>query len=116
MGIATLAKDEKMFDLSVTNNPSNWLGPIWLVANYAAFKGLLRYGYVAEAEDMCSRTLDLLGRDLKMTGSLHEYYDPFTGEPIMNGGFLNWNILALNMVDELEAAKKRRDILEPMDE
>ncbi|HNX62844.1 MAG TPA: hypothetical protein PKN45_09400 [Candidatus Limiplasma sp.] len=26
--LCTLAKDEKMFDLSVTNNPSNWLGPI----------------------------------------------------------------------------------------
>ena len=36
-GVTTLAKDEKMFDLSVTNNPSNWLGPIWLVANYIIF-------------------------------------------------------------------------------
>ena len=38
-GITTLAKDEKMFDLSATNNPSNWLGPIWLVANYVVFRG-----------------------------------------------------------------------------
>jgi len=38
-----------MFDLSVTNNPSNWLGPIWLVANYVVFRGLLNYGYRMEA-------------------------------------------------------------------
>lgn len=100
-GITTLDKREKMFDLSVTNNPSNWLGPVWLVANYAVFRGLLNYGYREEAQEMCRRTLKLLGEDLRQTGSLHEYYDPFTGKPIMNGGFVNWNILALNMAAEL---------------
>lgn len=101
-GLTTLAKDEKMFDLSVTNNPSNWLGPVWLVANYIVFRGLMNYGYKKEAKIICDRTLKLLGEDLKKTGSLHEYYNPFTGEPIMNSGFINWNILALNMADELE--------------
>ncbi len=107
-GITTLAKDEKMFDLSVTNNPSNWLGPIWLVANYVVFKGMLDYGYLEEATEMCERSLRLLGEDLEKTGSLHEYYDPFTGDPIMNGGFINWNILVLNMVDELNTCKNMR--------
>lgn len=101
-GLTTLAKDEKMFDLSVTNNPSNWLGPIWLVANYVVFRGMLNYGYVEEATELCQNSLKLLGEDLKKTGSMHEYYNPFTGEPIMNGGFINWNVLALNMVDELK--------------
>ena len=101
-GVTTLAKDEKMFDLSVTNNPSNWLGPIWLVANYVVFRGLLNYGYEKEAKEIYRRTAVLLGRDLEKTGSLHEYYDPFTGAPIMNGGFINWNILVLNMHDECQ--------------
>ncbi len=101
-GIASLAKDEKMFDLSVTNNPSNWLGPIWLVVNYAIFEGMMNYGYYEEAKDLCNRTLTLLEADIKKSGSMHEYYNPFSGEPIMNGGFLNWNILVLNMLDELE--------------
>ncbi len=100
-GVTTLAKDEKMFDLSVTNNPSNWLGPIWLVANYVVFRGLMNYGFRAEAERIFEGSLTLLGQDLEKTGSLHEYYDPFTGEPIMNGGFINWNVLVLNMADEL---------------
>ncbi|HJB28689.1 MAG TPA: trehalase / alfa-L-rhamnosidase / mannosyl oligosaccharide glucosidase [Candidatus Blautia faecavium] len=102
-GITTLAKDEKMFDLSVTNNPSNWLGPIWLVANYVVFKGFLNYGFREEAEELCRRSLLLLGRDLEESGNLHEYYDPFTGKPIMNGGFINWNILAVNMAGDLNA-------------
>lgn len=110
-GIATLAKDEKMFDLSVTNNPSNWLGPVWLVANYVAFRGLMNYGYRREAEKLCEATLRLLGRDLEKTGSLHEYYNPFDGEPIMNGGFINWNILALNMADELRGKESCRSWL-----
>ena len=104
-GLTTLSKDEKMFDLSVTNNPSNWLGPIWLVANYVVFRGLLNYGYRMEAEIMYKRTMRLLGEDLEKTGCLHEYYNPFNGEPVMNGGFINWNILALNMADELEGKK-----------
>lgn len=100
-GICTLAKDEKMFNLSATNNPSNWLGPVWLVANYAVFRGLLNYGYRDEARRLTEGSLRLLERDLRETGSLHEYYHPFTGEPVMNGGFLNWNMLVLNMVREL---------------
>ena len=111
-GVCTLAKDEKMFDLSVTNNPSNWLGPIWLVANYLVFKGLLNYGYIDEAREITENTLRLLGDDLKKTGSLHEYYDPFTGKPIMNGGFVNWNMLALNMVDELEEYSRKIIVLD----
>lgn len=101
-GICTLAKDEKMFNLEATNNPSNWLGPIWLVSNYVVFKGLLNYGYIKEARELCDKTVLLLGRDIEKTGTIHEYYDPFTGEPVMNGGFLNWNLLVLNMIDELK--------------
>lgn len=100
-GIVSLAKDEKMFDLSVTNNPSNWLGPIWLVVNYIVFKGMINYGYLEEAKNLRDRTLRLLNIDLEKTGCMHEYYNPFNGEPIMNGGFMNWNILVLNMVNEL---------------
>jgi len=108
-GVTTLAKNEKMFNLEVTNNPSNWLGPIWLVANYVVFKGLLNYGYVEEAREICQGSLKLLGEDLKKTKCMHEYYDPFTGEPIMNGGFINWNILALNMAGELKQFYESRE-------
>ena len=105
-GIATLAKDEKMFNLESTNNPSNWLGPVWLVANYVVFKAMLSYGYREEAEEICRNSLKLLGMDLEKTGCMHEYYNPFTGEPVVNGGFINWNLLALNMLADLEKEKE----------
>ena len=100
-GVTTLAMDEKMFNLEATNNPSNWLGPIWIVAEYSCFRALLNYGYTEDARALCEKTLTLLGEDLEKTGCLHEYYNPYTGEGIMNGGFLNWNILVLNMTKEL---------------
>lgn len=100
-GICSLARDERMFDLGASINPSNWLGPIWLIVQYCVFRGLLRYGFRSTAQELCNHTLRLLGEDLERTGTLHEYYNPFTGEPVMNGGFVNWNILALNMADEL---------------
>ncbi|MFC5471553.1 trehalase family glycosidase [Cohnella suwonensis] len=100
-GIATLAQDEKMFDCRATNNPSNWLGPVWIVSNYVVFRGLMRYGFADQARELCEKTVLLLGRDLERTSTLHEYYVPQTGEPVMNGGFLNWNLLVLNMIDEL---------------
>ncbi len=101
-GIRALSRDEKMYNLEATNNPSNWLGPIWLVVNYAVFRGLMNYGYRAEAERIFDQTLRLLGEDLKTTGELHEYYVPETGEPVMSPGFLNWDMLAVNMAQELD--------------
>lgn len=101
-GVTTLAKDEKMFNLSATNNPSNWLGPIWVVASYAVFRGLMDYDQLEAAERVLNGTVRLLLKDLRKTGTLHEYYNPFTGEPVMNGDFVNWNLLALSMLREWE--------------
>lgn len=101
-GITTLDRREKMFRIEATNNPSDWLGPIWLVANYCVFRGMLNYGYRAEAEELCRKSRVLLERDLAEHGCLHEYYDPDSGEPVMNGGFINWNILVLNMEREIQ--------------
>lgn len=101
-GIRSLAKDEKMYNIEATNNPSNWLGPVWVVVNYVVFRGLLNYGYKKEAEELCHKTLLLLGEDCAKTGMFHEYYNPETGEPVFNPGYLDWNILPLNMVEELK--------------
>lgn len=98
-GIRTLSKLEKMYNLKATHNPSNWQGPIWGVSNYLVFQGLANYGFVAEAQEMAEKTIMLFGRDIKNNGSLHEYYNPDTGEGIINPGFQNWNYLVLNMIE-----------------
>lgn len=100
-GVTSLAMDEKMYNLDATNNPSNWLGPIWVVVQFIAFRALIRAGRRDLAQEVARRTSALLGRDIAQTGTLHEYYHPQTGEPVMNGGFINWNLLALTMEAEL---------------
>ncbi len=97
-GIRSLSKMEKMYGTYASSNPSNWDGPVWGISNYMVFRGLLKYGFQAEARDMADKTVELFGRDFQANGALHEYYNPDTGEPIMNKGFQNWNYLVMNMI------------------
>jgi putative isomerase len=101
-GVRTLSRLEKMYDLRASNNPSNWLGPIWGISNYLVFRGLLKYGFDDDARDLAEKTIRLFGADLEANGSLHEYYHPDSGEPIITHGFQNWNFLVLNMIAHLE--------------
>jgi putative isomerase len=101
-GIRTLSRLEKMYDLRASNNPSNWLGPVWGISNYLVFRGLAKYGYTEDARELAEKTVRLFGQDLETTGTLHEYYHPDSGEPIMTKGFQNWNFLALQMIAWLE--------------
>ena len=104
-GIRTLSKKEKMYYVGASGNPSSWLGPIWIISNYMTFRGLLNYGYEAEAKEMAKETILLLGRDIKKNGGMHEYYLPSNGEPVLNLGFLNWNCLVINMIAYLNGDK-----------
>jgi hypothetical protein len=97
-GVRTLSKMEKMYSLRASANPSNWRGPVWGISNYMVFKGLVKYGYTNEAKELAAKTIRLFGRDFEKSGALHEYYEPETGEPLLNKGFQNWNYLALNMI------------------
>ena len=97
-GVRTLSKQEKMYSLRASHNPSNWQGPIWGIANYMVFRGLADYGFKREARQIAEKTIALFGEDLSRGGVLHEYYHPDTGQPIINPGFQNWNYLVLNML------------------
>ena len=39
----------------------------------------------------------MLAADIRACGEMHEYYDGDTGAPVVNPGFQNWNLLAINM-------------------
>lgn len=101
-GVRTLSKQEPMYNLKATNNPSNWLGPVWGVSNYMVFRGLQRYGFREEATELARRTANLFEKDLKETGTFHEFYDPDRGIGIRTPDFQNWNCLVLNMIAYLE--------------
>lgn len=97
-GIRTLAKTEPMYRIAASHNPSCWLGPVWGVSNYMCFKGLVDYGFTEEAGKLAEKTIILLGKSIAGCGEMYEYYDPDSGEGIINSGFQNWNLLVNNMI------------------
>ena len=104
-GVRTLSKMEKMYNVTAMGNPSSWLGPIWGVSNYMTWRGLEDYGFELEAKDLAAKTINMFGRDFERSGVLHEYYEPETGQPVLNPGFQNWNYLELNMLAWMEGKK-----------
>lgn len=101
-GIRSLSKLEKMYSVKASGNPSSWLGPVWVNANYLTWRGLVNYGYLDEARELAQKTIVMLGYDYERYGALHEYYQPDNGQPVLNKGFQNWNFLVLNMAAWLE--------------
>jgi putative isomerase len=101
-GIRSLSPLEKMYSTRASGNPSSWQGPVWINVNYLVFRGLVKYGFKAEAREIAEKTILLLGRDFERFGALHEYYLPDNGEPVLNKGFQNWNFLVLNMAAWLD--------------
>ena len=98
-GIRTLAKNEKMYSLvKSAGNPSNWLGAIWVIANYCVYKGLVRYGKTGLAEKLKDATVNLLDKNLEEHGDFFESYHPDTGEPFMHAGFLSHNLPVIDML------------------
>lgn len=97
-GVRSLSSQESMYSLVFSSNPSNWLGPVWIIANYFVWKGLQRYGFQREAADLADKTIGLLASDLRSNGSLNEYYHPDTGEGLSHKGFIDWNLLVLEMI------------------
>lgn len=97
-GVRTLSAAEPMYSLATSSNPSNWLGPVWIISNYLVWKGLVANGYASQASELAAATVSLLARDLAQSGSLNEYYHPDTGVPLSHPGFMDWNLLALEMI------------------
>ncbi|PAW78954.1 MAG: hypothetical protein B9S32_05775 [Verrucomicrobia bacterium Tous-C9LFEB] len=97
-GVPSLAKIEKMYAPEVnTANPSNWLGPVWILSNYMVYSGLKSYGFDKDASVLAAKTRTLLSQDIQQNGTIHEYYHPDTGFADYNAGFLSWNVLAALM-------------------
>ena len=88
-----------MHSLDFSSNPSNWLGPTWIIVNYFVWRGLRDYGFKIEAAELAAKTVRRLSADLAANGSLNEYYHPDTGKPLSHQGFMDWNLLVLEMVD-----------------
>lgn len=100
-GMRSMAMNEKMYDpVTDSANPSNWLGPIWIVANYMVLEGLKQYGYHQDAAEIAGKIIALLGGDIERTGEFHECYHPDTGAPNFNAGYFSWNVLVGSMIEK----------------
>ncbi len=94
-GVRSLSKDESMYAPEVSRgNPSNWLGPIWIVANYIVWDTLKQRGYTSKANELAKNIVALLASDLKTNGMFHEYYSPESGRGVCGENFMSWNALA----------------------
>ncbi len=92
-GVRTLSADERAY----RPKDGYWRGPVWVVSNYIVMRGLLNYGYNAQARVLAQETVDLLVDDFKKSGGMNECYDPDTGAPTAGGHFVSWNLLAEHM-------------------
>ena len=101
-GIRSVSKAEKMFRNIRSGNPSCWVGPIWINANYFTYIGLKKYGYDDLAKELAEKTILVLGQDIEKQGKFSEYYDSETGIGLNNPGVQSWNFLVLCMLKEVE--------------
>ncbi|KAH3760752.1 glycogen debranching enzyme [Pelomyxa schiedti] len=98
---STSSLDSRYSNENMITPYSNWRGPIWVNANAMLIYGLDTYGYHSNAMSVAEQVVDLLAKDLVTTGSWHECYDSETGEGLAAAGFLSWNTLGANLVQNV---------------
>ena len=69
--LPTVALDDPKFDPLVM-----WRGPTWVNVNYLMIEGLQRSGYTDLAQELRTRTLELIEKE----DDIYEFYHPQTGE------------------------------------
>lgn len=100
-GLRSLAKVEPSYQIFADYNPSDWLGPVWVISTFLAWKGMKNYGFDEAARQLANGHVAMLTRDLEANGCLHEYYDPESGEGLTHPGFINWNTCAIELEQSL---------------
>ncbi|OGI67761.1 hypothetical protein A2732_01620 [Candidatus Nomurabacteria bacterium RIFCSPHIGHO2_01_FULL_40_10] len=85
-GIRSVSKKEIYY------NPLGfWRGPIWIAVQWFIFKGLRKYDFEKEAEDLKKKTEDLIRRE-----GFREYYNGDTGSGLGAENF-TWGTLIVDM-------------------
>ena len=90
----------------VTNTPADspeyapehyWRGNVWPCLNWLIYQGLRRYGYHDLADELASRSFDLL-----QVSGFWEYYHPQTGKGL-GGHSFSWAAVILDMIASRES-------------
>ncbi len=113
-GCRSLTRQDRCYNNENIIKPySNWCGPIWPIANYFYFGALVNFGYGKDAKTVANRMGRTLLDDINIIGSMHENYCAETGKGLApskdheprkeEGGFIGWNLLLQDMLEELES-------------
>ena len=90
-GIRTVSKKEASYRAGGYIDGFSWRGPVWMAPHWFIHRGLLRYGYIAEAALIRQKSLALLEKS-----GFRECFNPETGEGQGAQGF-TWGALVLDM-------------------
>jgi hypothetical protein len=80
---------------------SNWQGPVWILVNALACRGLVHYGQSSATPKVAERVLKAMQLDVDKNKTLHENYDAETAAPLWAPDFMSWNSLAVELIDYL---------------
>ena len=90
-GIRTTSKQVPGYRAAGFAEGFSWRGPVWIAPHWFIYRGLLRYGFTAEAREICEKSEELL-----QYSGFRECFNPDTGEGIGARGF-TWGALVLDM-------------------
>jgi hypothetical protein len=104
-GVPTLSAADSYYDPQITKC-CQWNGAVWLLWDYLVFRGLLDYGYRAEAEEIVRRNVDAVTFQLKNN---HRFWESYSADYTQLNSPKNYlwdTILARMMIDLYGPAAK----------
>lgn len=103
-GVPTLSAGDSYYDPYITKC-CQWNGAVWLLWDYLVFRGLLDYGYRAEAEEIVHRNLDAVTFQLKNN---HRFWESFSADYTQLNSPKNylWDTIIARMMIDLYGTKQ----------
>jgi alpha,alpha-trehalase len=115
-GMVSYAASERLHNQSPRglygrNMVSNWQGPVWVLVNALACRGMVFYGYAEGAVKVANRMLKTMQADVRKNNTLHENYNAENGAPLFAPEFMSWNALAMEMIALVRSSRKAKKAL-----
>ena len=104
-GVPTLSAADSYYDPYITKC-CQWNGAVWLLWDYLVFRGLLDYGYRADAEEIVKRNMDAVTFQLKNNHRFWESFSPDYTQLNSPKNYLWDTIIARMMIDLYGPAAK----------
>jgi hypothetical protein len=102
---STSSSDPRFTNANMINPYSNWRGPVWINVAIVMAYTLADLGgeYYRAGLNAGVTLLHTLAEDLRNTGQWHECYSSADGSGLAAPGFLSWNTLGADLLDNLLA-------------